>query len=697
MSNVPCYHLLRYNNTAPLDIDLVLKVEMRIRCMTDISLNPSGILWFFATPLHQMEKKQISSSSICDGLPPLSSRYQWFVAQNLEAGDQIIFTMEKPMSHYRCRIPVLTGRRIRGCFHGWMILSSHPNIVMWSLWNPLTSKLISLPPLIHKDADSLACCLSSPPDDPNSVFLFTSSKNATVVFCRLDRKRKKLKWTEMSFAKQLKSMSGEVSGEDIFLESPTCCNGKVYAIAVARDYRFVIQFDIVVKDKEVVIKLCSFVDVRVPSFNKCPPLYTCPIHCSFLKGNNAELFFIIIGFIDKAGKTVDEVFLYKLDMKSMKWEAMEDLKDGVFFMDLASDDDTVFYSRPVSSELRGYVHILGEMGKVVYSYQVKDRTISISSVPCVIQDSQVSAWAMLECGLEDNHDSKQEEDKENQIVVRSGKGDDIGFYSMTYESQLLNIPFHMLESIMESIVGVEYMRFRATCKHCHLAAPSIKWSSKTTIKRLETYSLMSPWLMVLDQYQGLITFIDPICGDKYYVNTPRELMGDYQIYSSKYGWLLMYKVCTSLIFFNPFTSDIRELPPVPYLASFCFSAPPTSPDCMVVGFTKGDWNVYIHFVAREQSWHRISLDFEGHDPYVFRFSTFYDRDLYALFDDGGIDVLRITSEEDFCWDHVLAKSPKSCCRTPTQYFLASCDQHLLLVIVGEFGESVEVGITPLMV
>ncbi|GKF19244.1 hypothetical protein Tco_0067882, partial [Tanacetum coccineum] len=84
-------------------------------------------------------------------------------------------------------------------------------------------------------------------------------------------------------------------------------------------------------------------------------------------------------------------------MNTMKWEVMEDLKDGVFFMDFSSGDDSVFYRRPVSSELRGYVHVRVEMGKLVYSYHVKDRTISISSMPCVIQDSQVLAWAMLEC------------------------------------------------------------------------------------------------------------------------------------------------------------------------------------------------------------------------------------------------------------------------------------------------------------
>ncbi|GKB49986.1 PAZ domain-containing protein [Tanacetum coccineum] len=628
-----------------------------------------------------METKQISSCLIRDRLPPLSSSYQWFVAQNLEAGYEIFYTIENPLAHYRSRIPELLGRRIRGSFHGWMILSSHPNIVMWSLWNPITSKLIRLPPFIHEHADSDECCLSSPPDDSNSIFFILSGEKPTIAFCRLDCKRKKLKWTQMSYARQLKSISGH---EGRSLQSPTCCNGKVYAITLGHDYSFVLQLDIVVKDKEVVINLLQFVKLVFPPYNKCPSFTSCLRHYHFLKGSCAELFFIVVGSKDETMKTVNEVVLYKLDMNNMAWEEMEDLADGIFFIELASDYN-VFHKHSIASELGGYVHILGEIGEVIYSYHVKDRTISISSMPNLLQENQVSAWAMLECRFEDDHESKQE-DNDDQIVARLFKGDEIEFKGVTNESALLSIPFHILEMVLEFCVGVEYMNFRATCKRCYSATSSIKWSNPTTIKRLKMYSLDSLWLMVLDQNRGIITFIDPMCGDKYFINTPQELTGDYQICYSKYGWLLMHKVSGPLKFFNPFTNDIRKLPRVSYLQSFCFSAPPTSPDCMVVGFTQGYWNVCVHFVAREQSWLRIILEFEDLDPYSFLFSTFYGQEIYALADDGGIDVFKKIGYQDYCWDRVLSKSENRGCRS----FLASCDQHILLVIVGEFGKSIDI-------
>ena len=94
------------------------------------------------------------------------------------------------------------------------------------------------------------------------------------------------------------------------------------------------------------------------------------------------------------------------------------------------------------------------------------------------------------CRLEDGHgeakctiDSKQEED---QRLVRSVTHNEVEYNGW----HLLNLPVDILETIMEHCVGVEYMNFRATCKRCHLAAPPIKWSTKTSIRKLQTYSLV---------------------------------------------------------------------------------------------------------------------------------------------------------------------------------------------------------------
>ncbi|KAF5774036.1 hypothetical protein HanRHA438_Chr13g0606381 [Helianthus annuus] len=610
-----------------------------------------------------------------------------FIAQNLESNTQLVYTTDIQHSSYECRINELHGRRISGCFHGWVILSDHYDNVLWFLWNPLTSKLIRLPPLTPKEKDSYECCLSSPPDDQASVFLLFSDTTPTIAFCRLDRKRKRLKWTQMSYAKQLRSISGE---DDCFLQSPTCCNGKVFAMSWNYDH-LVIQLDIVVKGKDVVINLLPFVEIPHTPINRCPSHNSFKNRRPLIKGSCTKLFFILVSFKDEARKMIVDVYLFKLDMTSMMWKEIIDLEDAIFFLELTDDYSTCYYSCALDSGSGGYIHILGESGKTICSFRPKDRSVTLSSLSCLVQEKQAYSWAMLDWRLEVDHakSKQEEEDKDSKIV------DKIDFDNTTGESQLLNMPLHLMSLIMDQCIGAEYIRFRATCKECSLAAPLIKWSNKTTLGRLKKYSLASPWLMVLDNCRDTITFIDPICGDRYFIKTPQELKGGYQICCSRYGWLLMFiaNIEYRLVFFNPFTGNIIELPFVPFLDFFCFSAPPTSPDCMVAGFTTfGPEHLYIHSVSSESIWRKYTLDFGNNDPHSYHFPTFSGRDIYALCNNETTEVFKdITADDDYSWEVVIDKGPRSrCMGYSTQYFSTKCDQDLLLVTVGEFGESVEV-------
>ncbi|PWA99297.1 hypothetical protein CTI12_AA009940 [Artemisia annua] len=711
-----------------------------------------------------MEHKQIFCSSV---VPHLSPRHSWCVAQNSEAekddGTQvhIFYNLHDPMYYYRCQIPELLGKRIRGCFHGcWAILSSiHPRDVMWSLWNPFTSQIINLPPLIRKvseeDYDDITyCCLSAPPDHPNSVLLLTRTKKPNIVYCRIGRdpyfqnarKRMKFRWAEKTFSKQVRS----VTSSDGSFHGLTCCNSKVYAYFIVSDRSnyslLLVEFDIVVNDcknkklKEVVITLLPVLDFPCPRIvdSTSVPL---------LKGSCSELFTIVLGLKeDKWSSTsVSDVYVFKLDMDNMRWEEMEDLKDTILSVEFATDSSACYSPAIASSELGGYIHIVADDGKIIYSYHVKDKTISLSSIPCLAGKNHVSAWAMLECtSLKSDRvylDCKQEKegDKGDGILVRSVKGNhqveshlpSFQFRDLTMnefcvglvensnrlesentdskqgakdvnrivrpvkgdedESHLLNLPTHVLEMmLMEFCVGVEYLKFRSTCKRCHLAAPLIPWNNGKASARLREYSLLSPWLIVFDKHKGIITFTDPVSDDKYYIKTPQELICDLEIKDSRYGWLLILKSGGSLVFYNPFTSDIRKLPQLHDSDIFSFSAPPTSPGCMVVGITIDiyHYHVCIHFVGGEPSWRKILLDIYGDD--CFSSLTLFGRDLYALRDDRGLDVFKEIGREDHLWKPNAAKAPTNCCKSLSQSFLLRCDQHLLHVIVGKFGESVEV-------
>ncbi|GJQ89421.1 hypothetical protein Tco_0000560 [Tanacetum coccineum] len=80
--------------------------------------------------------------------------------------------------------------------------------------------------------------------------------------------------------------------------------------------------------------------------------------------------------------------------------------------------------------------------------------------------------------------------RHGQCLNASDKVDDDGSY-------LLNLPPHVLEMlIMEFFVGVEYLKFRSTCKRCHLTAPLIPWNNGKASKRMQKYSVPSMWLKV---------------------------------------------------------------------------------------------------------------------------------------------------------------------------------------------------------
>ncbi|XP_022031261.1 F-box/kelch-repeat protein At1g57790 [Helianthus annuus] len=321
------------------------------------------------------------------------------------------------------------------------------------------------------------------------------------------------------------------------------------------------------------------------------------------------------------------------------------------------------------------------MGKVMYSYDVEDKTISLSCM-AAYPTSHLSLW---------EGDTLESENQVDKIVVRSSvtmdddDDDEEEEEVELNESRLLNLPFHLLEMIMDHCIGVEYMGFRATCKRCHLAAPLMQWKNNKTRLRSRKYSLVSPWLMVVDKNRGRITFTDPVSGDKYFMKRSHVSIRRDKIHCSRFGWLLLCSNYSPLVFFNPFTNVICELPYVNApdgFDSLCFSAPPTSRDCMVVGFrARGKHaNVYIH---SEQTWRVIGLDFGGAR---FCFPTFCGRDVFVLCDKGEVYVFKNLFKSQGCY----YKKVVSRKRQGGECFLVKSDRQFLLIVVGDFGEYVEV-------
>ncbi|XP_071686338.1 uncharacterized protein [Rutidosis leptorrhynchoides] len=420
-------------------------------------------------------------------LPPLSSKYPWFIVQNLKdkhgIKTEFLSTLHDPLIKYECQIPEFYGRCILGYFHGWFIISDYTHNVMWFLWNPVTSKIVCLPPLSFKDGDGASfdeCLLTAPPDDPTSVLLLKRSDESTFVFCQINCKRiRMMKWTEISYAKQLKKITSD--GE--LLHSLTCCNGKIYALnSDSFIGPIVVRVEIVAKNRRVKIQLLMF--GGFPSFDPD----RCLVRKAFIKGYNTELFCVSVG-VDEKTKEIGDVYLFRLDTSIIKWEELEcklkkwdlnskivekvedddlrdlqitrvmweeinELNDAVFYVDLGRDR-SIFYNPVVASELRGYIQIRDETDDMFYLYHVEDRTVIASPMPShVVSTTHVMMW---EGGLEED---------DHVDVVTS-----VAVIEVEQNgSCLYKIPFEVLEMIMKLCVGLEYLNFRATCKLCHHAA-----------------------------------------------------------------------------------------------------------------------------------------------------------------------------------------------------------------------------------
>ncbi|XP_071699093.1 uncharacterized protein [Rutidosis leptorrhynchoides] len=442
-----------------------------------------------------------SSSSLLlfDKLPPLSSskKYPWFIVENLEDEDdmctEFFSTLHDSLLKFQIQIPELYRKRIRGCFYGWLIISNHPDNVMWSLWNPVSLKTVRLPSLILKDGDGKSingCLLTAPPDDPTCVLLLTRCDASTFVFCHLlnhhhHKKGKRMRWTEMSYSKQLKRLTYD--GE--LLCSLCCCNGKIYALS-SDGYFCIAVIQVVVKwDRrgEVMIQLLMFGGCPWPEIHRCIDFDHFIIGGRY--GKKEFLFCVIVCYHNGTKKLkVAEVFLFRLDTGSIKWEDLEclkkwdlmtglnveeiepgdvedlnitrnmweemnDLKDtAIFYVDLGRDRSIYYNPAVASDELLGggYIHIRDKMDGILHLYHVRDRTIIASPMPLrVVSTTHVSMWGgrLEDDGhLEANCTGTAKPEKDKRVVVTLGE-----VMKHNESSRLLDV----LEMLMEHCVGVD--------------------------------------------------------------------------------------------------------------------------------------------------------------------------------------------------------------------------------------------------
>ncbi|CAK9147201.1 unnamed protein product [Ilex paraguariensis] len=199
-----------------------------------------------------------------------------------------------------------------------------------------------------------------------------------------------------------------------------------------------------------------------------------------------------------------------------------------------------------------------------------------------------------------------------------------------------DLPLDLLSLIISNLFAGDCSAFNMVCKSWRPITPAIR----PLPPPIGSPHCQSPCLLFFQRSSHKCKLFHPLYNDFYHMELPEIL--DAKMRFSKYGWLLMSREDLSVFFFNLSTKVTIELPKMPSpfgFATMCFTSPPTSLDCAVVGFN-GIGIIEISIIRRgEDSWttHEFSKTREE-----FYFSdcnpVFHKRMFYCLGVNGNVGI-----------------------------------------------------------
>ncbi|KAL3649481.1 hypothetical protein CASFOL_005884 [Castilleja foliolosa] len=231
-----------------------------------------------------------------------------------------------------------------------------------------------------------------------------------------------------------------------------------------------------------------------------------------------------------------------------------------------------------------------------------------------------------------------------------------------------NLSGDLLSLINSKLVGEDAHRFSLVCRSWRAVATASPYS-------------YSPCLMHYTRRNRLWNFSQfNSC-----IHMSFSCLENANIRCSNFGWLLMSRLDNSLFFFDPFNNRNIELPcKLSYgYTAFCFSHPPTSPDCVVVGFSTiddGDDDIVKICVLKhgkgvwEKKKYHTEIEF-----YMSRGAPIFHRGLVYLLDLKG-NVATFDIEKHGCEKSALTVNSKCLKDYP---YNKEIKEHFLFKIRGE--------------
>ncbi|KAK9748256.1 hypothetical protein RND81_02G045600 [Saponaria officinalis] len=595
---------------------------------------------------------------------------------------------------YLKSIPEMRGKSVRAAGQGWLLLRDErsevedPDNYSFTLLNPYTLKSIHLPALNFHDEGrrGVQCALTSPPSDEvdsNCCFIFLFFKGwAFSCLIRAD-----------SSCGCWVSRRIELDGEAPSIYHPVALNGVVYGTAdfAYRLPEYLVCFE-VVSDND---GSNSSIDIKpLPHIKKPerPVLWFMLQQTWFYTLESCgSIYEVHVGTRHYSG--VYAVRVLELDLDRGKWVGVKCLGDRAFL--LANYGSTWCSATGTVKGNSVYFHDTDCVHEAVVCYSLSDCSSTFLACPKLLNPR--TCWPVWVAPPQLNRFvpmsitcDRYSATRQSQKCEKGKPSDAVSTMKCVSQPQddnlsgnnLNELPLHIIELISEHMHLFDYWNFRRTCKLIH---------SETSIPQWRTSNSL-PLLMVFEGDGGLCRVMDP-CRDDSPSFVLQFSQHVFDINFSKNGWLLITDK-SSLQYYNPFTRERGDLPPVPWpFMSIGFSSYPTCPSCVTVSINNyyGD-EVVIHCLQfGDKEWNSWGVDINEGDEFNpgFCSPTYYAGGFYVLDKDtANLGVFELV-DGDPDWTVYHNRPPIRAGEIHSSY-LVVCGEELISVFIGKNGSWIQV-------
>ncbi|CAL1403049.1 unnamed protein product [Linum trigynum] len=282
--------------------------------------------------------------------------------------------------------------------------------------------------------------------------------------------------------------------------------------------------------------------------------------------------------------------LYTVNFERRVWEKVDALPESCAIFIGASGGTILWYEIPGEDLDAGLVrgntiYFAQKNDRYLYSYDVQERSMNVS-LPCpdVNSGHPEQQWILTHGWL-----SSPTEFTRPEVVASEVEAAPVSQGITLIDSN--NVGDGWFGVPIDNLLGADCRCFHLDCEKCQFH------------DQLSNHRL--PYLVHIGQDGELVNFYNPLTNATSISPLKGMNLTGAVIRCSKHGWLLMSQGSwgEQVFFFNPFTDERIDLPELDSyeFEGIAFSSPPTSSDCVVLGYSVGKQDLNLAYVCRGES------------------------------------------------------------------------------------------------